>query len=162
MSRRTRAQRQRAGTPRPAPAPRGREKSPAFDPMVPYRSLATPPLWMRSVLIAGLGLSIAAQIVAISSAKAVDTASGLALGGMLAILLFLGGGFIRHQRALFRIRREHPGAWPASIRFALATMPIPLGFGGRPADDRERRLRRLTLLLLLVFAITAIAGSSHH
>lgn len=133
----------------------------AFDPMVVYRDLAAPPLWMRFVIIAGLALSTAAQIVAISSAKAVDTASGLALAGMLAILLFLGGGFVRHQRALFRIRREHPGAWPASIRFAMATLPIPLGFGGPPADNRERRLRRLTLLLLLVFAITAIAGSSH-
>lgn len=128
--------------------------------MAYYRGLATPSLGMRLVLVAGLLFYIAAQLVALNSSKQLDIASDLALAGMAGILLFLGSGFVRHQRALFRIRRENPGAWQPTMRFAMSSLPIPLGFGGRPADSRERAIRWLTLVLLLVFAITAIAGSS--
>lgn len=171
MTRKTRAQRQRqrqraAGeTPASPPAAsangRRREKA-TTDPLVLYRGLAAPRTAMRLVLVAGLVLYIAAQVVTLYRPKAVDVASSLALPGMVAILLFLGSGFIRHQRALFRIRRDHPGAWPTSMRFAMSTLPIPLGFGGPPADSRERALRRLTMVLLLTFAVTAILTSSRH
>jgi hypothetical protein len=176
MSRKTRSQRQRqrqraAGdtaapppTPATPPASASRRAAPksAGDPLVLYRSLAVPGLAMRLVLVVGLVLYVAAQVVTLERPKAVDAASSLALAGMVGILLFLGSGFVRHQRALFRIRRDHPGAWPTSIRFALSTLPIPLGFGGRPADSRERTLRRLTLFLLLAFAVTALLSSSRH
>ena len=132
------------------------------DPLELYRSLASPSMRMRWILITGLLLYIAADLVSIIDTKSLTTASDLALIGMIAILLFLGSGFIRHQRALFRIRRENPDAWQSSMRFAMSTLPIPLGFGGRPADSRERTMRRLTLLLLLCFAVAAIASSAHH
>lgn len=131
------------------------------DPIAFYRSLAAPSTPMRMVLIAGLTAYVIAQLVALSSSsKNLNTASSFALAGMAGILVFLGSGFVRHQRALFRIRRENPEAWNASFRFAMSTLPIPLGFGGRPADARERLLRRITLLLLLAFAVTAIVSSS--
>ena len=173
MTRKTRAQRQRqrqrsagdAPAPAaasPASAEQRRSGKAAADPLALYRGLAVPSLRMRLVLVGGLVLYVAAQVVTLESPKSVDAASSLALAGMFGILLFLGSGFVRHQRALFRIRRDHPGAWPTSVRFAMSTLPIPLGFGGRPADSRERNLRRLTLFLLLAFAITALLGSSRH
>ena len=166
MSRKTRAQRSRSRpqsqtTPQQQTTRAARKADvEAEDPMAFYRSLAAPSLGMRLVLVAGLLFYIAAQLVALSSSKQLDVASDLALAGMVGILLFLGGGFVRHQRALFRIRRENPGAWQPTMRFAMSSLPIPLGFGGRPADSRERAIRWLTLVLLLVFALTAIAGSA--
>jgi hypothetical protein len=132
------------------------------DPLAYYRGLAAPSMRMRLVLVGGLIAYIIAQLVALSSSKNLSVASDFAVVGMVGILLFLGSGFVRHQRALFRIRRENPSAWNTSMRYALSTLPIPLGFGGRPADSRERAIRWVTLLLLLAFAVTAIAGSSHH
>lgn len=149
-----------AGTVQQPPRVAPREKTIA-DPIAFYRSLAAPSTGMRLVLIAGLTAYVIAQLVALgSSSKNLNTASSFALAGMAGILVFLGSGFVRHQRALFRIRRENPDAWNASFRFAMSTLPIPLGFGGRPADARERLLRRITLLLLLAFAVTAIVSSS--
>jgi len=132
------------------------------DPLAYYRGLAAPSMRMRLVLVGGLIAYIIAQLIALSSSKNLSAASDFAVVGMVGILLFLGSGFVRHQRALFRIRRENPSAWNTSMRFALSTLPIPLGFGGRPADSRERAIRWVTLLLLLAFAVTAIAGSSRH
>lgn len=127
-----------------------------------YRRLAAPSFAMRLVLVAGLVFSIAGQLIALPthSKSQLDVASDFALVGMVGILVFLGSGFVRHQRALFRIRRENPGAWQPTMRFAMSSLPIPLGFGGRPADPRERAVRWLTLVLLLAFAITALAGSA--
>ncbi len=148
------------GTP-DAPATRrtGTGRQPA-DALAYYRSLAAPSLRMRLVLVAGLCLYIAAQVTSLAAPKALTAAGDLAVLGMIGILVFLGSGFLRHQRALYRIRRENPDAWQNSMRFALSTLPVPLGFGGRPADSRERAIRLLTLALLLTFALTAIASSS--
>lgn len=180
MTRKTRSQRHRAAARRASGASGGsaasngqsqvQSQSPsragakrgasAGDPLAFYRSLAAPSMRMRLVLVAGLACYTAAQAVALANAKSVAVAGDLALLGMVGILVFLGSGFVRHQRALFRIRREAPEAWQNSMRFALSTMPIPLGFGGRPSSPRERAVRWLTLLLLLAFALTAIAGGS--
>jgi hypothetical protein len=162
MSRKSRAQQRHRPQRQTASAPARTAKTrPAFDALAYYRSLAAPSFGMRLVLVIGLVCYVAAQLVALSSSKALSTASGLALVGMVGILLFLGGGFVRHQRAIFRIRRESPEAWQSSMRFAVSTLPIPLGFGGRPADSRERLMRWLTLALLLAFAGASLAGSAH-
>jgi len=174
MSRKSRTQRQRSAARRNAAsdgAPTQRAAAPkttarekrggGVDAIELYRSMAAPSVFMRCLLMVGLVLYIAADTATIASTKSTDTAAGLALFGLVAIMVFLGAGFVRHQRALFRIRRDHPGAWPTSMRFAMSTLPIPLGFGGAPADARERNLRRITLLLLLAFAVAAVASSSH-
>ena len=171
MSRKSRAQQQRrsrtqrqTGAPTPARSatPRSATQRAASDPLATYRSLAAPSFGMRLILVVGLVCYVAAQVVALSSSKALSTASGFALVGMVGILVFLGGGFVRHQRAIFRIRRENPEQWHSSVRFAVSTLPIPLGFGGRPADSRERFMRWLTLALLLAFAGASLAGSGRH
>ena len=161
----TRSQRQRAARERRQDAPAQNGNQPARrssrssgDGMAVYRSLASPGTGLRLVLIAGLSLYTAAQLVALASTKTNNTAAALAVGGTLCITLFLGSGFIRHYRALYRIRRDDPGAWQPTMRFAIASLAVPLGFGGKPADSRERLLRGLTLLLLLAFAISVIAG----
>jgi len=172
MSRKSRTQRQRAaarrasaadGAPTPATrsTPAAREKRGDVDPLELYRSMAAPSPVMRGLLMLGLVLYIAADSVSLADSKAVNAAASLSLFGLLAIMVFLGSGFVRHQRALFRIRREHPGAWPSSMGFAMSTLPIPLGFGGKPADSRERSLRRITMFLLLAFAVAAVANSTH-
>lgn len=168
MSRKSRTQRQRAAARRaagsngaPTPPPAREKRGGSVDILAVYRSLASPSLVMRGLLMLGLALYIAADSVSIASRKATDVAASLAFIGLIAIMVFLGSGFVRHQRALFRIRRDHPGAWPNSMRFAMSTLPIPLGFGGPPPDARVRTLRRITLFLLLAFAAVAVASSSH-
>lgn len=160
MSRKSRSSRNRSPRQPGPPPPRAPKSRPAFDPLAYYRSLAAPSFGMRLVLVVGLACYVAAQLVALVSSKALSTASGFALVGMVGILAFLGSGFVRHQRAIFRIRRESPEAWRSSMGFAMSTLPIPLGFGGRPADSRERLMRWLTLALLLAFAGASLAGSS--
>jgi hypothetical protein len=159
MSRKSRSQQRRAST-APRPPATTRPKRTPGDPLAFYRSIAAPSMRMRMVLVVGLIAYIVAWAVTLSLGKDTDASSGFALVGMAGILVFLGSGFVRHQRALFRIRRENPDAWQSSVRFAMSTLPIPLGFGGRPADNRERAIRWLTLALLLVFAVTSIAGNS--
>jgi len=166
MSRKSRSQRPRgagaSSSSRPASAAakaRAEQRGAAADPMAVYRGLASPSLRMRWVLALGLALFTSAQLVSIADAKAVNIPADLALGGVICISVFLGSGFIRHYKALYHIRRDAPDAWQPTMRFAFASLAVPLGFGGPPADGRERTVRRVTLLLLLAFAITAIAGS---
>jgi len=127
--------------------------------MAVYRSLASPSLRVRWILVLGLALFTAAQVTASVAPKATDPPAALALLGVICISLFLGSGFIRHYRALFRIRRDSPEAWQPTMRFAFASLAVPLGFGAPPADAAERRVRRVTMLMLLAFALSAIVGS---
>lgn len=170
MSRKTRTQRQRAARTRgdaaaapsehdTTPSPHARAGKEPVDPMAVYRGLAAPSMRMRWILVAGLALFTAAQVTALAAGHAVAVAGDFAFLGLLCILVFLGGGFVRHQRALFRIRRDSPEAWRPTMGFAVASLAVPLGFSGRPADARERGVRTLTLVLLLAFAVTAVAGS---
>jgi hypothetical protein len=175
MSRKARSQRQRApqrqggdgrgrGPSSPSPSPSraaGRARREA-DPMAVYRGLASPSPRVRWILVLGLLLFTAAQLVSVYASKALDAQQALAVAGVVCISVFLGSGFIRHYRALYRIRRDSPDAWQPTMRFAVASLAVPLGFGGPPADAGERRLRRVTLVALLVFAASAILGSSHH
>jgi hypothetical protein len=169
MSRKSRSQRQRSArrsaerddaAVQPSTSARTRVgRSNDADPMAVYRGLAAPSLRMRWILVGGLACFTAAQVIALAEGRSVAVAGDLAFLGLLCILVFLGGGFIRHQRALYRIRRDSPEAWQPTMRFAFASLAVPLGFSGPPADRRERNVRSLTLLLLLAFAVTAVAGS---
>jgi hypothetical protein len=165
MSRRTRSQRQRparerSATPRAQRAvttpPRTRERALA-DRMATYRSLASPGTRSRLILIVGLVL------VSISEAAGVSKSTPLALQvlgaiGGFCILAFVAGGMMRHYRAIYRIRRDDPGAWQPTMGFALASLAVPLGFSGAAASPREKLLRRVTLLLVLVYAATTIVA----
>ncbi|HXA27528.1 MAG TPA: hypothetical protein VN193_02170 [Candidatus Angelobacter sp.] len=157
MSRRTRTQRQRAASPRAQRAvttPPRQERS-AADRMQVYRELASPGLISRLVLMVGLVLlSLAQGLSPRSGAPAALAVSGV-VGG-LCVLGFVGAGMLRHYRALYRIRREDPGAWQPTMSFALASLAVPLGFSGPAASPRDRLLRRLTLLLVLAYAVTTI------
>jgi len=172
MSRKPRSQRQRAARARrddagaapprdtaSTPARTSRSAKAAADPMAVYRGLASPSLRMRWILVLGLALFTAAQLVSLGDAKAVTTAADLAVAGVVCISVFLGSGFIRHYRALYRIRRDSPDAWQPTMRFAFASLSVPLGFGAPPTDRRERTVRWVTLLLLLAFGISAVAAS---
>jgi hypothetical protein len=65
---------------------------------------------------------------------------------------------LRHYRAIYRIRRDDPGAWQPTMSFAFASLAVPLGFSGPAASPRDRLLRRVTLLLVLVYALTTIVA----
>jgi hypothetical protein len=161
MSRKTRSQRQRTSRPRAAvpPAVKKGKQAAVVDPLAVYRGMAAPSMVMRWILVVGLALFTAAQVTALAAGKPVALAGDFAFAGLLCILVFLGRGFIRHQRALYRIRRDNPGAWQPTMRFAIASLAVPLGFSGPPTDRRERGVRLLTLALLFAFAVTAVAAS---
>jgi hypothetical protein len=164
MSRRTRSQRQRAARERSSTVaaqramttPPKKEHSVA-DRMALYRSLASPGVRARLVLIAGLVLvSISEGAGSSRTLPAALQALG-ALGGF-CILFFVGAGMLRHYRAIYRIRRDDPAAWQPTMSFALASLAVPLGFSGPAASPRDRLLRRVTLLLVLVYAATTIVA----
>jgi len=164
MSRRTRSQRQRTArertaTPRARRAvttPSRKERS-VEDRMAVYRELASPGLNARLVLIAGLLLlSISQGLSPRSGASAALQACGV-LGG-LSVLFFVGAGMLRHYRALYRIRRDDPGAWQPTMSFALASLAVPLGFSGPAGSPRDRLLRRVTLVLVLAYAVSTIVA----
>jgi hypothetical protein len=173
MSRKPRSQRQRAararredgGAPqRPAasvPSRSGRSTKSGADSMAVYRGLASPSLRVRWILVVGLLLFTAAQLLSAADPKSVNAQQALAIAGVLCITVFLGSGFVRHYRALYRIRRDSPEAWQPTMSFAFASLAVPLGFGGRPADASERLARRVTLIALLAFGLSAVAGSRH-
>jgi hypothetical protein len=123
--------------------------------MALYRSLASPGVPARLLLIAGLLLLTISQGFATPS----STPSALAILGLiggLCVLLFVIAGMMRHYRALFRIRREEPTAWQPTLSFAMASLAVPLGFSGPAGSPRDRMLRRITLVLVLAYALTAI------
>jgi hypothetical protein len=127
--------------------------------MTVYRGLASPPLGIRWTLVLGLALFTVAQITSALSPRSVNAPQAMAAAGVLCVTVFLGSGFIRHYRALYRIRRDSPGAWQPTMGFALASLAVPLGFGGGAANARERLVRRVTLLMLVAFAASAILGA---
>jgi hypothetical protein len=159
--RKSRSQRQRTPRPdsgvQPASASSrggGRQPDPE-DRMALYRSLASPGVPARLLLIAGLLLLTISQGFATPS----STPSALAILGLiggLCVLLFVIAGMMRHYRALFRIRREEPTAWQPTLSFAMASLAVPLGFSGPAGSPRDRMLRRITLVLVLAYALTAI------
>jgi hypothetical protein len=164
MSRRSRSQRQRAARERSStPAAQRAMTTPpktqptVADRMALYRSLASPGVPARLVLIAGLILVSLAQGLASSRTAPVALQAVGAVGG-LAILVFVGAGMLRHYRAIYRIRRDDPGAWQPTMSFAFASLAVPLGFSGPAASPRDRLLRRVTLLLVLVYALTTIVA----
>ena len=165
MSRRTRPQRQRAarerGTPRAqrtVTASPKKERSVA-DRMAVYRDLASPGLISRLVLIVGLALlSVSQGLSPRTNASAALQVSGVA--GGLCVLGFVAVGMLRHYRALYRIRRDDPGAWQPTMSFALASLAVPLGFSGPAGTPRDRLLRRVTLLLVLAYALTTVIALS--
>jgi Ca2+/H+ antiporter len=123
--------------------------------MALYRSLASPGVPARLLLIVGLLLLTISQALATPSATASPVAV-LGLIGGLCVLLFVIAGMLRHYRALFRIRREEPTAWQPTLSFALASLAVPLGFSGPAGSPRDRLLRRITLVLVLAYAVTTI------
>jgi hypothetical protein len=164
MSRRTRSQRQRparerSSTPRAQRAvttPPKKERTVA-DRMALYRSLASPGVPARLVLIAGLILVSISEGAGTSRTLPVALQVLGSLGG-LCILFFVGAGMLRHYRAIYRIRREDPAAWQPTMSFALASLAVPLGFSGPASTPRDRLLRRVTLVLVLVYAVTTIVA----
>jgi hypothetical protein len=168
MSRKTRSQRQRASrerssTPRAQRAvttPPRRERSTA-DRMAVYRELASPGLISRLMLMAGLVLlSVSQGFAAKTNPAPALAAAGVA--GALCVLVFIGAGMLRHYRAIYRIRREDPGAWQPTMSFAFASLAVPLGFSGPAGSWRDRLLRRITLLLVLVYALSTIVALNKH
>src|SRR5207302_6258948 len=91
-----------------------------------------------------------------STQPAALVAAGVA--GALCVLVFIGAGMLRHYRALYRIRREDPGAWQPTMSFAFASLAVPLGFSGPALTPRDRLLRRVTLLLVLAYAVTTVVA----
>lgn len=164
MSRRTRSQRQRAArerssTPRAQRAvttPPKKERSLA-DRMAVYRSLASPGVPARVVLIIGLVLVSISEGAGASKSTPLALQALGALGGF-CVLFFVGAGMLRHYRAIYRIRRDDPGAWQPTMSFALASLAVPLGFSGVARTPQERWLRRVTLLLVLLYAVTTIVA----
>jgi len=161
MSRRTRSQRQRSArergeAPRPQrPVAASKKQREAVDGMARYRALASPGLAARLLLAAGL------LLLSISQGLSTRTNPPLALQvagivGGFCVLFFVGAGMLRHYRALYRIRRDDPGAWQPTMSFALASLAVPLGFSGPAGSPRDRLLRRVTLLLVLAYAVTTI------
>jgi len=165
--RKTRSQRHRAavararaeaGTPeRVEPAPSKRARG-AVDVMAGYRELASPGLIVRFVLIGGLVLLSISQGLTSKNPPAAVQAAGV-LGG-LCVLFFVGTGMVRHYRALYRIRRDQPGAWQPTMSFAFASLAVPLGFSGPAASPRDRTLRRVTFVLVLIYLATALIALS--
>jgi hypothetical protein len=164
MSRRTRPQRQRAARERSTPRAQRAVTTPpktatrsAADRMAVYRELASPGLISRVLLMVGLVLlSIAQALSPRTNASVALQVSGV-VGG-LCVLVFVGAGMLRHYRAIYRIRRDDPGAWQPTMSFALASLAVPLGFSGPAGSPRDRLLRRITLLLVLVYALTTIVA----
>jgi hypothetical protein len=160
MSRRTRSQRQRAARERTGTAPQRSVVTPkkartTEDRMATYRQFASPGLGARLLLIVGLVLlSLSQGLMPRTNPPAALQAAGVA--GGFCVLTFVGLGMWRHYRALFRIRRDDPGAWQPTFSFALASLAVPLGFSGPAGSARDRLLRRVTLLLVLVYAFTTI------
>jgi hypothetical protein len=161
MSRRTRPQRQQrqrtVRAQRAVTTPPKTEPRTAADRMAVYRELASPGLISRVVLMVGLVLlSIAQALSPRTNASVALQVSGV-VGG-LCVLVFVGAGMLRHYRALYRIRRDDPGAWQPTMSFALASLAVPLGFSGPAGSPRDRLLRRITLLLVLVYALSTIVA----
>jgi hypothetical protein len=163
VSRRTRSQKQRTARERSTPRAQRAVTTPprkghsSADRMAVYRELASPGLISRLLLMAGLVLlSIAQGSSSRTSAPVALQAAGVA--GALCVLVFIAAGMLRHYRALYRIRREDPGAWQPTMGFAFASLAVPLGFSGPAGSPRDRLLRRLTLLLVLAYAITTIVA----
>jgi hypothetical protein len=175
MTRKTRSQRQRTarartGVPVPptaasassrggrgAGAARGGKEPAQQDRMALYRSLASPGVPARLLLILGLLLLSISQGFSKPSATASPLAA-LGLAGGLCVLLFVIAGMMRHYRALFRIRRDEPAAWQPTLSFAMASLAVPLGFSGPAGTPRDRLLRRITLILVLAYALTTIVA----
>lgn len=170
MSKKTRAQRQRAARQRTAsPAaqravttPPRRQKGPG-DRMAVYRSLAGPGVVARLVFIMGL-LLISLSQVAVAAPKNPPLAWQVCgVAGSLAVLAFIALAMLRHFRAIYRIRRDDPGAWQPTMGFAFSSLAIPLGLSGVVQSSRERLLRNLTLLLVLFYvASTIVALNRQH
>jgi hypothetical protein len=159
---RTRAQRQRdraRSSPhaqRAVTTPPRRERSTA-DGMAVYRELASPGLISRLVLMVGLLLLAIAQGLG-SRTNPPPALQAAGVVGGLCVLAFVALGMLRHYRALYRIRRDDPGAWQPTMSFALASLAVPLGFSGPAGSPRDRTLRRLTLVLVLAYAVTTIVA----
>jgi hypothetical protein len=169
MTKKTRSQRQRAARERgdagapggPGSAPRAASPAAAKkqrtveDRMAGYRSLASPPLGWRLVMMLGLLLlSLSEALMPSTNPSAALQAAGV-VGG-LCVVVFVGAGMLRHYRAIYRIRRDDPGAWQPTFSFAMASLAVPLGFSGPALSPRDRLLRRITLLLVLAYAVATI------
>jgi len=159
-SQRQRAARQRAASPpaqRAVTTPPRRQRGPG-DRMALYRSLASPGVVARVVFIAGL-LLISLSQVAVAAPKNPPLAWQVCgVAGAACVLGFIAAGMLRHFRAIYRIRRDEPGAWQPTMGFALASLAVPLGLSGAVESSRERLLRNLTLLLVLFYAASTIVA----
>ena len=126
--------------------------------MAVYRRLASPGLVMRLLLIVALALLSLSQGLMPAKNPVVAFQVMGAVGGFL-VLFFVGAGMLRHYRALYRIRRDDPGAWQPTLSFAFASLAVPLGFSGPAGSPRDRLLRRITLVLVLIYAATTILAT---
>jgi hypothetical protein len=159
-SQRQRTARQRAATPeaqRAVTTPPRKQRGPG-DRMALYRSLASPGVVARVVFIVGL-LLISLSQVAVTSPKNPPLplqVSGVA--GAVCVLGFIAAGMRRHFRAIYRIRRDDPGAWQPTMGFAFASLAVPLGLSGAVESARERLLRNLTLLLVLLYLVSTVVA----
>ncbi len=165
MSRKTRSQRQRAQRQRTAqPAaqravttPPRRQKGPG-DRMAAYRALAAPGTAMRVVFIAGLLLASLSSLFVASVRNPPRFWQVAGVIGAVCIVGFVALGLSRHMRAIYRIRREDPGAWQPTMGFAFASLAVPLGLSGAAQSRRDRVLRALTMLMILFYAVSAVVA----
>ena len=161
----TRAQRQREARRRSASpdvqravtTPPRRQKGPG-DRMLVYRSLASPGVAARLVFIAGLLLISLSQVAVASPKNPPPAWQVCGVLGALGVLAFIAMGMLRHFRAIYRIRRDDPGAWQPTMGFAFSSLAVPLGLSGVVRSSRERLLRNLTLLLVLFYAVSTIVA----
>lgn len=167
MSRRSRSQRQRSARQRTAApqaqravtTPPRRQKGPA-DRMALYRVLASPGTPMRLVFIAGLLLLSLSQIAVASPSNPPRAWQVAGLIGAACILAFVTAGMMRHFRAIYRIRRDEPGAWQTSMGFAFASLGVPLGLSGPVQSPRDRLLRTVTIVLVVLYVIGAVLSAN--
>lgn len=165
MSRRTRTQRQRAARQRAASpsvqravtTPPRKQRGPG-DRMALYRSLASPGVVARVVFIVGLLLISLSQVAVTAPKNPALVWQVCGVVGAVCVLGFIATGMLRHFRAIYRIRRDDPGAWQPTMGFAFASLAIPLGLSGVVESSRERLLRNLTLLLVLFYAASTIVA----
>lgn len=159
-TRRQREARRRAASPEVQHAvttPPRKQRGPG-DRMAVYRSLAAPGVAARVVFIAGLLLISLSQVAVASPKNPPPVWQVCGLVGAVCVLVFIALGMLRHFRAIYRIRRDDPGAWQPTMGFAFSSLAIPLGLSSVVQSSRERLLRNLTLLLVLFYAASTIVA----
>jgi len=157
--RRERAERTSEAGRRPSaakrPAKRAPERKPSRSALDLYREAAGYGRTLRLGLLAGLLLFCVVDGQRLAGHRADDSLSAIGLGLVTA---FFAVTVVKHWRAQFRVRREHPQAWKPSVRLLRGMLGAPFGAGDPRATAYDRAVIGLlaaTAVALLVLSLAA-------